>query len=186
MHVRGLTGLAVALVLMTAGCGPTADQSSQAGPPPADTGTTSNDDGTAGGGTGDPAEPQCPSTSDITDTLGVTVLLAEDPVRNGDTMVECVYLGKKADGSSGGVSVGVWTGQSHDDYLKFKRHITEDLKLATSDRSGIGDEAFTYLIGPAATPDNALWTRKGGVMVSIQCPVSLEQQVALANLLFTR
>jgi hypothetical protein len=118
MYVRGLTGLAVALVLMTAGCGrrPTSR------PRPAHRRghrTASNDDGTTAGGAGDPAEPQCPSTSDITDTLGVTVLLAEDPVRNGDTMVECVYLGKKADGSSGGVSVGVWTGQSHDDYLKF-------------------------------------------------------------------
>ena len=186
MHVRGLTGLALALVLMTTGCGPAADQSSQAGPPPADTATASNDDGTAGSGAGDPAEPQCPSTSDITDTLGVTVFLAEDPVRNGDTMVECVYLAKKADGSSGSVAVGVQIGQSHDDYLKVKRHITDDLKLVTSDRSGIGDEAFTYLLGPAANPDNALWTRKGGVIIYIQCPVSLEQQVVLANLLFTR
>jgi len=186
MYVRGLTGLAVALVLMTAGCARAADQSSQVGPPPANAPTTSNDDRTAGSDAGEPAQPQCPTTSDITSTLGVTVFLAEDPVRNGDTSVECVYLAKKADGTSGSVAVGVQTGQSHDDYLKLKRHITDDLKLVTSDRSGIGDEAFTYLIGPAATPDNALWTRKGGVMVSIQCPVSLEQQIALANLLFTR
>jgi hypothetical protein len=178
--------LAVALVLMTAGCGRAADRPSQAGPPPADATTTSSGDGTAGGGAGDPAQPQCPTVADITSTLGVTVVLAEDPDRNGDSMVECVYLAKKADGSSGSVAVGVQTGQSHDDYLKVKRHITDDLKLVTSDRSGIGDEAFTYLIGPAASPDNALWTRKGKVIVYIQCPVSLEQQVALANLLFTR
>jgi len=62
MYVRGLTGLAVALVLMTAGCGRPADQSSQAGPPPANGPTTSNDDRTAGSDAGEPVQPQCPTT----------------------------------------------------------------------------------------------------------------------------
>ena len=180
--MRPTVPIAVLTLAALAGCGPTAGPSaagqgptSAAGAPGAATSA-----GTTGGNR---AGPQCPADADIMSTLGVSVTNDHDPARNGTTSVVCGYDGKRADGKITSIQVHMQIGDAKAEYDALKK-TAADQHYTTSDRSGIGDQAFTFANADYGL--NYLVALKGDMMVDIAAQAPFEQEVALANLLFTR
>jgi hypothetical protein len=134
----------------------------------------------AGNGT---AEPQCPAESVILSTLGITVTKVKDPTRSGTTSVLCSYDGERDGGKPAVVMVRLQIRVSAADMAEYRRKSVAQ-GLAVTDRSGIGDEAFVYVLGAVPDPLNSLVTRKGDRLVYIASAVSYDQEIVLANQLF--
>jgi len=158
---------------LATGCGGTPPPAPAPGGPPAPTSA-------AGNGA---AEPQCPAESAILSTLGITVTKVKDPTRSGTTSVLCSYDGERAGGKPAVVMVRLQTGASAADMAEYRRKSVAQ-GLAVTDRSGIGDEAFVYVLGAVPDPLNSLVTRKGDRLVYIASAVSYDQEIVLANQLF--
>ena len=106
-----------------------------------------------------------------------------DPVRFGTTSVVCGYDAKRADGVGTAVQVHMQIGDAKREFDALKKSAT-DQGHTTSDRSGIGDAAFTIAVDAAGL--NYLVVLKGEMEADIAAPARFEQEVALANLLFAR
>jgi hypothetical protein len=163
----------LALALLT-GCGSNSNGSPQAAPPAPGPATTAPSGAKASGAV------QCPENSVIADTLGITVTRNDAPARFGDKSIACGYNGTKAGDKLTSVTLRLQTDGSHSDYANFKDQTTAQHYTAT-DRSGVGDEAFTYPVTNTADPLNALVARKGGVFVYVAAQVSYDQLIALFN-----
>ena len=176
--MRATWPAALLALALLAGCGSNSNGSPQAGPPaPGPANTT-----TAGAKTSGAV--QCPENSVITDTLGITVTSTDaEAARSGDKTVVCHYDGTKAGGRTG-VTLRLQTDASHSTYTNFKG-TTIGQKYTPTDRSGVGDEAFTYVIVAGSDPLNGLVARKGGVFVFVSAQVSFDQLIALFNKLAT-
>jgi hypothetical protein len=163
---------------LLAGCG--TNPAPAAGPPAAGGGPTSagHSTGTSGATS---AGPQCPAGTDVGQTLGITVTHADDPVRN-DTSVVCGYGGTRADGGGTGATIRLQTGDAQREYEALKGTAGAQ-GYPTTDKSGVGDEAFTYSIARANL--DFLVARKGEFVVFISAQASFDQEVALANLLIS-
>ena len=162
----------LALALVT-GCGSSSSGSPQAGPPaPAAT------SGSAAGKTSDSV--QCPANSVVGDGLGITVTGTDAPAPFGKSTIACSYNGTKANGESTSVTLRVQTDASHGDYADFKDK-TAAQHYVVADRSGVGDEAFTYAVTNTADPLNALVARKGRLFVYVASQTSFDQLVVLFN-----
>jgi hypothetical protein len=170
--------IALLAVALLAGCGSTASPPAQAQGPTSAGGTPASA-GRATGGKG--AGPQCPADADITKTLGVTVTSDNTPARSGTTSVVCGYNATKADGGGTAVQVHMQIGDARAEYGALKQSAA-DQHYTTSDRSGIGDQAFTF--SNASYGINYLVALKGDLMVDIAAPATFEQETVLANLLF--
>jgi hypothetical protein len=162
----------LALALLT-GCGSSSSGSPQAGPPaPAAT------SGSAAGKTSDSV--QCPANSVVGDGLGITVTGTDAPAPFGKSTIACSYNGTKANGESTSVTLRVQTDASHGDYADFKDK-TAAQHYVVADRSGVGDEAFTYAVTNTSDPLNALVARKGRLFVYVASQTSFDQLVVLFN-----
>jgi hypothetical protein len=106
-----------------------------------------------------------------------------DPARSGTTSVVCGYDAKRSDGVGTAVQVHMQIGGARAEYDALKKSSSAQ-GYTTSDRSGIGDEAFTFSATAAGL--NYLVSIKGDMMLDIAAPSSFEQEVTLANLLFAR
>jgi hypothetical protein len=158
--MRPARPIAVLTVAVLAGCGPTS----------------------AGRSTGaQSAGIPCPTDADLAKTLGFTVTNANDPVRSGTDSVVCSYDGKRADGKVTSVQVHMVTGLDAGREYGGLKQTAADQHYTTSDRSGVGDEAFTFT--NASYSLNYLVVLKDKKEVDISAQVPFEQEVALANLL---
>jgi hypothetical protein len=167
----------VIALALAAGCGFAAQQPQQADPPASGPATTSGSGAGAGGG------PQCPANSVIATTLGIAVTETQEPTRFGTSSVVCTFDGTLSSGTSANVTLRLQTGTSASDYADFRTKSAAQ-GFSLTDRSGIGDEAFTYVFGPAIGPINAVVARKGDLLVYLGSQASFEQEVALLKVLF--
>jgi len=175
--MRPALPIAVLTVALLAGCGPTASPPASAGGPTSAGGAPTS----AGRSTADKsAGPQCPADADIAKNLGVTVTSDNSPARSGTTAVVCGYNAKKADGGGTAVQVHIQIGDAKAEYNALKA-TAADQHYTTTDRSGIGDEAFTF--ANTSFGINYLVVLKGDMMVDIASPATFEQETGLANLL---
>ena len=172
--MRSTWPAALLALALLAGCGSNSDGSQQAGPPAPGPATTSS----SGGKTSDTV--QCPANSVVGDALGITVTGTDAPSRFGDKSIACGYNGTKAGGDRTTVTLRLQTDASHSDYATFKDQ-TAAQHYTTTDRAGVGDEAFTYPVTNTSDPLNALVARKGRVFVYVAAQVSFDQMVALFN-----
>ena len=175
--MRPTLPLGVLTLALLAGCGSAADPPARAGGPPSAGGApTSASQSIGGSGAG----PQCPADADIAKTLGITVTQGQEAARSGTTSVVCSYDGKGADGNITSVQVHMQIGDAEAEYAALKA-TAADQHYTTSDRSGAGDEAFTF--ANASYGLNYLVARRGDKMVDIAAQVPFDKEVALANLL---
>src|SRR5262249_36150218 len=123
---------------------------------------------------------QCPANSVVGDGLGITVAGTDAPATFGKATIACSYNGTKADGKLTSVTLRVQTDASHGDYADFKDK-TAAQRYVVADRSGVGDEAFTYAVTNTADPLNALVARKGTLFVYVASQTSFDQLVVLFN-----
>jgi hypothetical protein len=173
--MRSTLPIGLLALALLAGCGPAADP--QAGPPSAPGGApTSAAGGSGGGGTG----PQCPADADILKTLGITVTRDQDPQRFGTTAVVCSYDGKLSNGQGTSVMARLQVGAAAAEYASFTTTLPAQ-GYTISDRSGVGDKAFTFVLGAGL---NGLVALKGDKTIYIAAPASFDQEVALANVFF--
>jgi hypothetical protein len=181
--MRPVVPIAVLTLALAAGCGPTASPS--AGAPAAGGGPTSAGGARTSAGRSpgaDGAGPQCPADADITKTLGITVTNDNDPVRSGTTSVVCGYNGKRADGGGTAVQVHMVIGRDAKAEYDGLKTAAVDQHYTTSDRSGIGDEAFTF--ANSAYNVNFLVVLKGDKVVDISAQATVDKEVDLASLVF--
>jgi len=174
--MRPILPIAVLTLSLLAGCGQNAGPSADQGPTSAGGAPTPTGRSTGAG-------PQCPADADLTKTLGITVTNDHDPVRSSTTSAVCSYDGKRADGRAASVQVHLQLGGAKAEYDALKK-TAADQHYTTSDRSGIGDEAFTFANNDYGI--NYLVVLEGDLMVDIAAQASFEQETALANLLFAR
>ena len=164
----------LALALLTA-CGPDPQPPAQGGATTA-AGAPTSTSAQSGG------SPQCPANSVLASTLGITVTRTDAPARFGTTSIACGYDGTMADGNSANVTLRLQIRASASDYADFRQ---KSAGFTLTDKSGVGDEAFTYSFGPG----NVLHTivsRKGDLLVYVSSQASFDQEVALLNVLFQR
>ena len=170
----------LALILLT-GCGSSTAGGSPPAGPPAPGAATTPADGTAGadtGGTGIGGGPQCPEDQVIMSTLGVTVAHRQGPIRDAPMTILCDYDGPMADGKTANITLRMQTHTSASDYADFR---TRSESYGITDRTGIGDQAFTYVFGPKSGQLIALVARKGDLLIYLASQASLEQEAALVN-----
>jgi hypothetical protein len=169
----------LALILLT-GCG----SSTTGGSPPAAGAATTPADGTAGadtggtGGIGIGGGPQCPEDQVIMSTLGVTVAHRQGPIRDAPMTILCDYDGPMADGKTANITLRMQIHTSASDYADFR---SRSESYGITDRTGIGDQAFTYVFGPKSGQLIALVARKGALLIYLASQASLEQEAALVN-----
>ena len=169
--------IALLTLALLAGCGSTA---APAAGPATSGGVPTSAGQTAGGGS---SRLQCPAETDVARTLGITVTRADDPIRNSTTVVACSYGGKRADGGGTGVMVRLQVGDAQREYNALKA-TTAAQGYPVTDMSGLGDEAFTYVV--AKVDLHGLSARKGDFTVYVTSQSSFEQEAALVNLIFAR
>jgi hypothetical protein len=100
-------------------------------------------------------------------------------------VVVCTIDGNRSDGTHVGVTLRLSIDASPSDFNEFEQQSAAQ-GFTMTNRTDVGEEAFTYSYGPTSDPLNALAARKGQVMVYLSAQIPFDQEIALANLLFNR
>jgi hypothetical protein len=175
MRASRSPALLVLVLMLATGCGGSRAATPPAAPSATDSATTSSDTGSGA----DSAGAQCPATSVILETLGITAPDDSDPIGTGTETVICKFEGTRA-GEPAGVVLRLSLDATPDDFVQFRKDYTSR-GYTTTNRSGLGDEAFSFALTTGANPVNGMAARKGKVFVYVEGQVPFDQEAALAS-----
>jgi hypothetical protein len=165
----GLVGLALTL----GGCGGSADKSNQ----PAAAGPTATSTAKGGGNAG--GSKDCPTSAAIGTALDMT-FNGEPSMMSSGSARSCSYTGtRNSDKGNAFVLIFFREGTAAD----MARTKVDDNGTGTVpvDRTGIGDQAYSWEIQSIRTTGENVVARKGTHIVQIGAPATLAQVSALAN-----